>query len=43
MIALAGAAKFAPLALAPLFASGRGEARLRSWVWFGLTVSRSWE
>ena len=26
LIALAGAAKFAPLALAPLFASGRGEA-----------------
>jgi hypothetical protein len=38
MIALAGAAKFAPLALAPLFASGRGEARLRSWGWFGLTA-----
>jgi hypothetical protein len=39
MIALAGAAKFAPLALAPLFASGRGESRLRSWVWFGLAVA----
>jgi hypothetical protein len=38
MITLAGAAKFAPLALAPLFASGRGEARLRSWIWFGLTA-----
>jgi hypothetical protein len=38
MIMLAGAAKFAPLALAPLFASGRGEARLRSWFWFGLTA-----
>jgi len=38
MITLAGAAKFAPLALAPLFASGRGEARLRSWFWFGLTA-----
>jgi hypothetical protein len=37
MITLAGAAKFAPLALAPLFASGRGDARLRSWIWFGLT------
>ena len=37
MIALAGAAKFAPLALAPLFATGRGEARLRSWAWFSLT------
>ncbi len=33
MIALAGAAKFAPLALAPLFATGRGEgSRLRSWI-----------
>jgi len=39
MIALAGAAKFAPLALAPLFASGRGEAKLRSWGWFGLTAA----
>ena len=39
MIALAGAAKFAPLALAPLFASGRGEARLRSWAWFSLTFA----
>ena len=39
MITLAGAAKFAPLALAPLFASGRGEARLRSWIGFGLTAA----
>ena len=39
MITLAGAAKFAPLALAPLFASGRGEARLRSWAWFTLTAA----
>jgi hypothetical protein len=38
MITLAGAAKFAPLALAPLFASGRGEARLRSWIWFAVTA-----
>jgi hypothetical protein len=38
MIALAAAAKFAPLALAPLFASGRGEARLRSWIWFGFAA-----
>jgi hypothetical protein len=37
MLALAGAAKFAPLALAPLFASGRGESRMRSWAWFALT------
>jgi hypothetical protein len=39
MITLAGAAKFAPLALAPLFASGRGEARLRSWAWFTVTAA----
>ena len=33
LIALASAAKFAPLALAPLFATGRGEgSRLRSWL-----------
>jgi hypothetical protein len=38
MITLAAAAKFAPLALAPLFASGRGEARLRSWIWFTLAA-----
>jgi hypothetical protein len=40
LLALAGAAKFAPLALAPLFATGRGEggpaARLRSWTWFSV-------
>jgi hypothetical protein len=35
LLALASAAKFAPLALAPLFASGRGECRGRSWVSFG--------
>jgi hypothetical protein len=34
LIALAGLTKFAPLALAPLFASGSGEARVRSWTWF---------
>jgi hypothetical protein len=37
-IGLGAAAKFAPLALAPLFASGTGEgrsARLRSWLVFG--------
>jgi hypothetical protein len=39
MIALAGAAKFAPLALAPLFAGGTGESRLRSWAWFTLTFA----
>lgn len=33
--ALAAAAKFAPVALAPLFATGRGdEPRARSWTWF---------
>jgi hypothetical protein len=33
MIALAGAAKFAPLALAPLFATGDGQgSRLRAWI-----------
>ena len=37
LIALAGAAKFAPLALAPLFATGRGDgSRLRSWISFGM-------
>ncbi len=37
MIALAGAAKFAPLALAPLFATGRGEgSRLRAWISFSM-------
>jgi hypothetical protein len=37
LVALAGAAKFAPLALAPLFATGRGDARGRSWVSFCMT------
>jgi hypothetical protein len=36
LTALAAAAKFAPIALAPLFASGRGEWRTRSWTWFGI-------
>jgi glycosyl transferase family 87 len=31
LTALAAAAKFAPIALAPLFATGRGESRSRSW------------
>jgi hypothetical protein len=36
-VALASAAKFAPLTLAPLFATGRGERpRKLSWTWFGL-------
>jgi len=35
LVALAAAAKFAPLALAPLFATGRGdEQRSRAWTWF---------
>ena len=34
LTALGAAAKFAPVALAPLFATGRGEARGRSWTWF---------
>ena len=39
LIALAGAAKFAPLALAPLFATGRGEgSRLRAWTSFTLAA-----
>jgi hypothetical protein len=37
MVALAGAAKFAPLALAPLFATGRGEgSRMRAWISFSM-------
>jgi hypothetical protein len=40
LIALAGAAKFAPLALAPLFATGRGDgSRLRSWISFCMAVA----
>ncbi len=39
MIALASAAKFAPIALAPLFATGRGEARLRSWISFAMVFA----
>jgi hypothetical protein len=40
LIALAGAAKFAPLALAPLFATGRGDAsRLRSWTSFSMVFA----
>jgi hypothetical protein len=38
LIALAGAAKFAPLALAPLFATGKGDgSRLRAWTFVGLS------
>jgi uncharacterized membrane protein len=39
LVALASAAKFAPLTLAPLFATGRGDQpRVRAWTWFGLTL-----
>jgi hypothetical protein len=39
LTALAAAAKFAPVALAPLFATGRGESRLRSWTWFTIAFA----
>jgi hypothetical protein len=39
VVALASAAKFAPLALAPLFATGRDAPRPRSWLTFGLTFA----
>jgi hypothetical protein len=39
LLALASAAKFAPLVLAPLFASGRGESRARSWLTFGFVFT----
>jgi hypothetical protein len=39
LTALAAAAKFAPIALAPLFATGRGEARARSWTLFGIACA----
>ena len=43
LIALAGAAKFAPLALAPLFATGAARARrLRSWISFAHGLRASW-
>jgi hypothetical protein len=34
LVALASAAKFAPLAVAPLLATGTGESRWRAWAWF---------
>lgn len=37
LLGLAAAAKFAPLALAPLFATGRGGSRARSWTFFGVS------
>ncbi len=39
LTALAAAAKFAPIALAPLFATGRGESRTRSWTWFSIAFA----
>jgi hypothetical protein len=39
LTALAAAAKFAPIALAPLFATGRGESRARSWTLFGIACA----
>jgi hypothetical protein len=36
LVALGGAAKFAPWALAPLLASGRGDRRRTSWFLFGV-------
>jgi hypothetical protein len=40
LLALASAAKFAPLALAPLFATGRGdERRAHAWTWFSLAFA----
>ena len=39
LTALAAAAKFAPVALAPLFATGRGEWRNRSWTWFTIAFA----
>jgi hypothetical protein len=39
LLALATAAKFAPLALAPLLASGIGERRARSWLTFAIAFA----
>ena len=39
LLGLAAAAKFVPLALAPLFATGTGENRTRSWIRFGPTFA----
>jgi hypothetical protein len=39
LTALAAAAKFAPIALAPLFATGRGESRTRSCAWFSIAFA----
>jgi Glycosyltransferase family 87 len=39
LMGLAAAAKFAPLALAPLLATGTGERRARSWLGFGLAFA----
>ena len=39
LLGLAAAAKFAPLALAPLLATGTGERRGKSWLWFSLAFA----
>ena len=39
LLALCAAAKFAPLALAPLLATGTGERRGRAWLGFGLAFA----
>jgi hypothetical protein len=39
VLGLAAAAKFAPLALAPLFATGRGGSRVHSWTFFGVAFT----
>jgi hypothetical protein len=39
LLALAGAAKFAPLAVAPLLATGLGERRGRSWLSFAIAFA----
>ena len=39
LLGLAAAAKFAPLAIAPLLATGTGEDRTRSWLRFGLAFA----
>jgi hypothetical protein len=41
-IALAAATKFGPLALAPMFAAGPGERRIRSTILFGVVFAAVW-
>ena len=42
VLALAAAAKFAPLVLVPLWATGRGPARARAWLAFGAAFAAVW-